>query len=99
MTPDQVRGSRRWKSLRAVLIREADTCAICFLPLRKEARPRSPLYPSVDHIVPLSENIALAFERSNLRVVHTRCNSSRVLARRADRRIQRHRPAVRASWY
>jgi 5-methylcytosine-specific restriction endonuclease McrA len=74
--PADPRDSGRWRSLRAQLRRAATVCAICGGPLDHNAKPRSRFYPSIDHIVPLSQG-GDPFDQANLRVAHYGCNASR----------------------
>ena len=69
------RDSYHWQQLRKRMVAAATVCAECGWPLWKDAPPRSPLSPSVDHIVPLSLG-GEPFAVSNLRVLHYKCNSS-----------------------
>ena len=62
-----------WRKLRAQVMREEDVCYICGRPVDKSLPGTAPMGPQVDHIVARSEGGAV-FERSNLHLVHSRCN-------------------------
>ena len=62
-----------WRKLRAQVLREEDVCYICGRPVDKTLPGTAPMGPQVDHIVARSEGGAV-FERSNLHLVHSRCN-------------------------
>jgi 5-methylcytosine-specific restriction endonuclease McrA len=58
------------------VIRENDVCWLCGQPVDKSLPWPDPMSASVDHIVPLSVGGSLT-DRSNVRLAHLRCNSSR----------------------
>lgn len=62
-----------WRKLRAQVLREEDVCYICGRPVDKTLAGTAPMGPQVDHVVARSEGGAV-FERSNLHLVHSRCN-------------------------
>lgn len=62
-----------WRKLRAQVMREEDVCYVCGRPVDKTLPGTAPMGPQVDHIVARSEGGAV-FERSNLHLVHGRCN-------------------------
>ena len=62
-----------WRKLRAQVMREEDVCYICGRQVDKSLPGTAPMGPQVDHIVARSEGGAV-FERSNLHLVHSRCN-------------------------
>jgi 5-methylcytosine-specific restriction endonuclease McrA len=81
----------RWRQVRTRVLRDAEVCAICGGLLDFDAPPRSPLAPSVDHVLPISQIRALydpiearrvAVDPSLLRAAHYGCNSRRGAARR-----------------
>jgi len=73
--PRDPRSTARWKRLRARLVAAATHCAECGLPLDKDAPPRTRWRPSVGHIAQVIDRPDLAYQPSNLRVVHVGCNS------------------------
>lgn len=104
-----VRGSAKWKRVRAVVLRQATHCAVCGLALVPDARPRSRWSSSVDHIVPLERGGA-PFDLGNLRAVHLGCNARlgavignrSAKRRRAVRKLERKSVlarAERANWW
>jgi 5-methylcytosine-specific restriction endonuclease McrA len=69
---------------RRIALRGAMSCAICGGGFRLDLGCRHPLYPSVDHVIPLSRldlsspaGRALAVDPGYLRVTHMGCNSRR----------------------
>ena len=62
-----------WRKLRAQVMREEDVCYICGRQVDKSLPGTAPMGPQVDHVVARSEGGAV-FERSNLHLVHSRCN-------------------------
>lgn len=50
-------------------------CWICHEPMQQFARPRDPLAPSIDHIIPLSKGGKN--DPSNKLLAHVRCNIRR----------------------
>jgi hypothetical protein len=87
------RSTYKWQRLARRLVLQATTCAICGRVLPKDAPPRSPYSPSVDHIVPLALGGA-PFEPANLQVVHLSCNTARRNRQPELRRRGRARPRV-----
>ena len=84
MTSRQFRGTAAWKRARKIAQRSAYGCAICGGPFRLDLGSRHPLYPSVDHVLPLADidlttaaGRAIAVDQSMLRVAHLGCNGSR----------------------
>lgn len=71
----RLRGTRRWKTLRARLIADAERCELCGLPFDRDT-PHGRRAPSVDHITPLAQG-GDPYDEDNLRVVHIGCNSRR----------------------
>ena len=85
--PGDPRWSAEWKTLRRRLVAAATVCAVCGGLLDKHGPARSRWRPSVDHIYPVRTHPHLAFEPSNLRVVHVGCNTRREnTSRRGDGR-------------
>ena len=88
----------QWRRVRARVLTSAQWCAICGDPLDHDAPARSPLAPSVDHVVPLRALRNMdgdTFDRMRLdpallRAVHYGCNS-----RRGDGRHDRPRHVSR----
>jgi len=83
-TARQFRGSYAWKRARRTALRGASVCALCGGGLRFDVGFRHPLYPSVDHVLPLAEldltswqGRMMAVDQRLLRVVHLGCNASR----------------------
>lgn len=71
---------RRWRELQAQVYAEEDVCWRCGLGvemLLREVDPNHNDAPSVDHVIPKVIAPHLALVRSNLRLAHRRCNSSR----------------------
>ena len=58
-----------------VFERDGYTCQLCATPLDMGAPPRSPLSPSVDHIVPVSRGGVHSYE--NVQAAHLTCNLSK----------------------
>lgn len=70
------RSGRRWRRAVEQLKREAPP--ICWLdgrPIDMTLDPRDPMSWTADHVIPLSQRPDLAYEPSNLRPAHRRCNS------------------------
>jgi 5-methylcytosine-specific restriction endonuclease McrA len=61
---------------RKLVMATATHCGICGKPFDPNARPNTPGYPTVDHIVPLSLGGA-PFDLANVRPAHHGCNSGR----------------------
>lgn len=86
-----------YRQVRARMVRDAQVCAICGGALDKSAPPRSPLSPSVDHILPVKRmrfldaetRRRLLVDPHGLRVTHLKCNSSRGAGREQPRHISR----------
>jgi hypothetical protein len=90
VTPDQLRSSRAWKTVRARVLRHATGCEICGRPFMAGVKPRTRWAPSVDHVRPLheidlstAEGRRMALDPSLLRAVHLGCNSRRGVIRAA----------------
>ena len=62
-----------WRKLRAQGMREEKVCYIGGRPVDKTLPGTAPMGPQVDQVVARSEGGAV-FERSNLHLVHGRCN-------------------------
>ena len=73
----RVRQSALWKRLAAQVLSEESVCHLCGHDIDFNAQPRTRFAPSVDHVVPISKAIDLAFVRENLRAAHYGCNSSK----------------------
>ena len=71
-------------TLARLLLRDGAVCRLCGLMTDYESGPQSATYPSVDHIVPLSQGGAHAWQ--NVRIVHRLCNMVR--GNRLDAPIQ-----------
>lgn len=88
------RSDAAWKRVRRQVLRGAQVCHICGGALDFQAAPRSPLSPSVDHIVPLAmaqgldaaARSQIALDVANLRPAHYGCNSRRGARRPVVRR-------------
>lgn len=69
------RQSWRWQQARRAVLATESRCWLCggadFVAVPRHARSRS-----VDHVVPLAKGGSLT-DRSNLRLAHLGCNSSR----------------------
>ena len=81
----RVHGSARWQSVRAQVLRAEPACRECArLGLSEPAT-------QVDHVVPLADDLSLAYVRSNLQPLCTLCRirhnrhyaDSRIMPRRA----------------
>jgi 5-methylcytosine-specific restriction endonuclease McrA len=74
-----------WVKVRERVLRNAQICHLCGGLLDRDAPPRSPDSPSVDHIIPIKAmrtldprtRERLRLDLANLRPVHYRCNSAR----------------------
>ena len=65
---------------KALLKRDGDRCAICSLPLQMDGDFRTPLYWSVDHIIPLAKGIVNGkggHTWDNVQLAHRQCNSAK----------------------
>ncbi len=71
-------------TLARLLLRDGAVCRLCGLMTDHESEPQSATYPSVDHIVPLSQGGAHRWQ--NVRIVHRLCNTMR--GNRLDAPIQ-----------
>lgn len=78
--------TQEWKSLRQRVLREESRCYLCGITVDKSTRDIR-LRPSVDHVVPLDSG-GPAFERSNARLTHAACNSSKGNRPSADKIIK-----------
>lgn len=75
-----IRSTRAWKALVSELCPPGSVCAICRGrrgPIQFGLRPRHPLGPSLDHLIPLSLRPDLALEPSNLQPAHFGCNAGK----------------------
>lgn len=70
------RAGRPFRRARAQVLRSATHCWICGGLLDFAAPPRTPMAPSVDHVVPLSRG-GHPTRRDGLRPAHYGCNSRR----------------------
>jgi 5-methylcytosine-specific restriction endonuclease McrA len=61
------RNSRRWRTLSKAILKEDDLCWIC----------GHGGADTVDHLIPVSVEPALAYEMTNLRPAHRGCNTKR----------------------
>ena len=68
--------SRRWRELRARVLREESVCWLCGQPIDFGAPPKSTYSASVDHVVARDKGGDM-FDRANLRAAHYGCNSGR----------------------
>ena len=74
-----------WRRVRARVLRGAQACAICGLPLDFDAPPRSRWAPSVDHVLSVkalqgvdgATRERLLLDERNCRCVHFGCNARR----------------------
>ena len=93
MSQHGLRQSGAWRKARARVLANATVFHICGGALDFNAPPRSPMSPTVDHVLPLAatkhygEEIhrQMAFDPHNLRPAHQSCNSSRGAGRPARR--------------
>lgn len=58
-----------------VFERDGYICGLCDAPIDMDAKPKSPLSPSLDHIIPLSRGGAHSYE--NAQAAHLFCNISK----------------------
>ena len=65
-----------WNKLKAQVLKEEDHCWICNKPVTKTIKWPDPMSPSVDHVIPINQGGSQT-TRSNLRLAHLSCNSSR----------------------
>jgi 5-methylcytosine-specific restriction endonuclease McrA len=77
-------GTQRLRIQRAVYA-SSDTCWLCGHQVDRQANPRSPRAPSVDHVIPRHLG-GDPYDLANCRLAHLGCNSARGkrLARRAS---------------
>ena len=73
--PRQANGHRR-RALRARILREEHTCAICGQPVDKNLKTPDPWSPEIDEITPISLG-GDPLDRSNCRLTHRICNIRR----------------------
>ena len=76
MADPQSINNSSWRKVRAQVLREEDVCYICGRLVDKSLPGTAPMGPQVDHIVARSEGGAV-FERSNLHLIHGRCNQKK----------------------
>lgn len=77
MPSDPWRGGRVWEALCRQVYAEESICWICYTPVDLTLRGRSKWARSVDHVKPVGSYPHLALVRSNLRLAHYGCNSSK----------------------
>lgn len=58
-----------------LLKRDGPFCALCFLPLQTDGDPKSDLYWSIDHIVPMHKGGGHTWD--NVQLAHRLCNSNK----------------------
>jgi 5-methylcytosine-specific restriction endonuclease McrA len=75
--PGDPRSTQRWKRLRAEVYRTESVCYLCGRAVDFDAKSWQPWAPNADHIIPVELRPDLAFERSNVRLAHRACNSSK----------------------
>ena len=66
--------TKAWKTLRRSVIDEETHCGICGEMVDKTLSGNTALGPSLDHAIPMSLG-GHPFDRTNLRLAHTGCNS------------------------
>lgn len=71
------RSGRVWRAIQRQVYTEESICWLCLEPVDFDAPPRTKWSKSVDHIKPVATHPHLALERSNCRLAHYGCNSSR----------------------
>lgn len=86
------RAGRPWRRMRAQVIATETHCARCGGWVDKRLRFPHPKSPSVDHTQPLGRGGA-PLTRTNLRLMHLGCNSSK-----RDGHRQRRPPGVHREW-
>jgi 5-methylcytosine-specific restriction endonuclease McrA len=70
------RSTRRWRELRRRVLTGATHCTRCGGLLDWNARPKSTLSPSVDHIIPMHHGGSV-YDPRNLTPMHYGCNSGK----------------------
>lgn len=74
---DPWRSGRVWEALCAQVYAEESVCHICLELVDFTLPPRTRMSRSVDHVKPVVTHPHLALVRSNLRLAHVGCNSSK----------------------
>lgn len=101
-----------WQKLRAAVVAEARRhglpCGICGAPIDYAASGRTPMGPTVDHVVPLAAGGDALPDPALLRITHLACNSRRSAERTNALRRARtartgttdvpQRPATASRW-
>jgi 5-methylcytosine-specific restriction endonuclease McrA len=75
--PGDPRNTQAWKRLPAEVYRTESDCYLCGRAVDFTAQSWQPWAPNADHVVPVELAPELAFERSNVRLAHRACNSSK----------------------
>lgn len=68
--------STKRNALRKRVLREEDTCGICFKPVDVTLPHGTPESPEVDEIIPVSKG-GDPYDRKNCRLTHRLCNQKR----------------------
>jgi 5-methylcytosine-specific restriction endonuclease McrA len=68
--------STKRNALRKRVLREEDTCGICFKPVDVKMPHGMPESPEVDEIIPVSKG-GDPYDRKNCRLTHRLCNQKR----------------------
>lgn len=95
-TRGDIRKTAAWQRLRARVVAEETHCAVCGQVVDKTLPGRTPWAPSVDHIIPMHDDIKLALDRGNLRLTHVRCNTAR--GNRTRRKLKLMEPYINRRW-
>ena len=75
--PGDPRSTQAWRRLRKQVLAQESDCWICGRPVDFDAKPWMPWAPNADHIIPVELAPHLALERSNVRLAHRACNSTK----------------------
>jgi 5-methylcytosine-specific restriction protein A len=80
---DRLRASRRWRDVRAQVLRDEPLCRAC------TARGETMVAQQVDHILPVVKHPGLAFDRANLQPLCTGCHADKGQVERGTARVRR----------
>lgn len=88
------RSGRPWERLKALVYGEETHCWVCREYVDQRLHHNDRRARSVDHVIPRWRRPDLAYVRSNLRLAHRGCNSSRGNRERARASTDRGRISV-----
>ena len=84
------KAGRRWLGICATVKAEESDCWLCGAYVPRDVKYPHPLYPSVDHVIPLAKG-GEEYDRGNCRLAHLSCNSRRKDSMTAGgRRVDKH---------